>query len=148
MPSASPNTQPSSESGRSELLAGKRVVICEDEGVTQLQLARLLKRAGLLIVGAVNNGKAGVETVLRERPDLVLMDIRMPIMDGLEATEQILANYPVCVVMLTAFADAASQQRAQEFGSTGYLIKPVNSDVLLTALEQAYLRFQNSGRED
>jgi two-component system, response regulator PdtaR len=140
--SASPNTQTSNEWTTSELLIGKRVVICEDEGVTQLQLSRLLKKAGLILVGAVNNGKAGVETVLRERPDIVLMDIRMPIMDGLEAMEQILAEYPVCVVMLTAFADAEPQKRAEELGSAGYLIKPITSAVLLSTLEKCYRNYQ------
>ncbi len=143
--SPSPNTRTSNEPTQSELLAGKRIVICEDEGVTQLQLSRLLKKAGLIVVGAVNNGKAGVETVLRERPDLVLMDIRMPIMDGLQATEQILAQYPVCVVMLTAFADDESSERAEALGSAGYLIKPVTGAVLLHALEQSYRKFQARG---
>src|SRR5438552_3254177 len=61
-------------------LEGKRVVICEDEAVTQMQLRRALSRAGLDIVGIATNGKEAVDTTLRERPDIVLMDIRMPVM--------------------------------------------------------------------
>src|SRR5437016_12922203 len=98
---------PTDTSGAS--LEGKRVVICEDEAVTQMQLRRALSRAGLTVVGIATNGREAVETTLREKPDIVLMDIRMPVMDGIAATRQILSKYDVCVVMLTAVANAASQ---------------------------------------
>src|SRR5690242_14654533 len=87
------------------VLSGKRVAVVEDEGITQLQLSRILRSQGLEVVGTAADGQEAVEVVLATRPDLVLMDIRMPIMDGLEASERILAEYPVCIVMLTAFSD-------------------------------------------
>src|SRR5581483_6962366 len=93
-------------------LAGKRVVIVEDEGITVMQLRRMLVRAGMLVVGTAGNGKEGIETVLRERPDIVLMDIKMPVMDGLEAARRILETYPVCILMLTAYSTAEYQHRA------------------------------------
>ena len=133
-----------SEQESSEILAGKRVVICEDEGVTQMQIARLLRRAGLLVVGAVNNGQSAVEIVLREKPDLVLMDIRMPKMDGLEAMRLILSEYPVCIVMVTAFSDDAVREQADRLGSHGYLVKPIIGSLLITALEKSYLTFQQT----
>ena len=136
-PSSSPNILTSNELTPS-LLAGKRVVICEDEGVTQIQLTRLLKRAGLIVVATANNGLSGVEAVLREKPDIVLMDIRMPIMDGLEATRRILKAYSVCIVVLTAFADAETREQARDAGSRGFLLKPVTGLTLVTALEQFY----------
>jgi len=136
--SSSPNIQASNDPYLSSVLAGKRVVICEDEGITQIQLVRLLKRAGLVVVGAANNGRTGVELVLREKPDLVMMDIRMPIMDGLEATRRILAEYPVCVVMLTAFADEEVREQSRQAGSRGFLLKPVTGPSLIAALEQFY----------
>jgi len=136
--SSSPNIQASNDPNHSAVLAGKRVVICEDEGITQVQLVRLLKRAGLVVAGAANNGQTGVELVLREKPDLVMMDIRMPIMDGLEATRRILAEYPVCVVMLTAFADEAVREQSRQAGSRGFLLKPVTGPSLIAALEQFY----------
>lgn len=132
------------ESGGSNpsVLAGKRVVIVEDEGVTQLQLRRALTRAGILVVGVANTGAGGVDVVLRERPELVLMDIRMPgEIDGLEAARRILAEYRVCIVMLTAYAMEEYQTRAREAGTCGYILKPVMSELLLSILEQAYIRF-------
>jgi two-component system, response regulator PdtaR len=135
----------SSPSGNlSSLLAGKRVVIVEDEGITQMHLRRILKNAGLTVLTSAVNGEMGVETVLRERPDLVLMDIKMPVMDGLEASERILAEYSVCIVVLTAFSEEEYRQRAQELGTSGYVLKPIITETLLPALEAAYHKFHHS----
>jgi two-component system, response regulator PdtaR len=117
------------------------VVICEDEGITQMQLQRILTQAGLIIIATAGDGQAGVEAVLREQPDLVLMDIKMPVMDGLEAAEQILAVYRVCIVMLTAYAIQEYQQQAAEIGSSGYVVKPITAQTLLPQLRQAYAQF-------
>src|SRR5689334_9601672 len=81
-------SQPREESAFS--LMGKRAVIVEDEGVTQLQLRRILRSEGMEVVGLAANGLEAIEVVLEKRPDVVLMDIRMPIMDGLEAARIIL----------------------------------------------------------
>ena len=124
-------------------LEGKRVVICEDEGVTQMQLRRALTRAGLDVVGAATNGQQGVEIALRERPDIVLMDIQMPVMDGLEAARRILEEFSLCVIVLTAFSDPAFLEKAQELGVSGYIIKPVTSDTLLPQIRKGYAAFLN-----
>ncbi len=116
--------------------------------MTQIQLIRLLKRAGLVVVGAANNGRTGVEIVLREKPDLVLMDIRMPIMDGVEATKRIISEFPACVVMLTAFADAEVRAEARDAGSQGFLLKPVTAQSLIVALEEFYVKFHAKSPED
>ena len=116
--------------------------------MTQIQLIRILKRAGLEVVGAANNGRAGVEIVLREKPELVLMDIRMPIMDGVEATRRIVSEYSACVVMLTAFADEEVREEARIAGSSGFLLKPVTAQSLIMALEQYYLSFQADTKVD
>ena len=145
--SASQTTSQSDESEHKDpepiTLIGKRVVIIEDEGITQMQLNRLLRQAGLEIVGVAGDGIAGTEVVLRERPDLVLMDIRMPRRDGIEATEQILAVYPVCIVMLTAYADESLQEKARLAGASGYLIKPITGLTLIPQLLTAYQQFRN-----
>lgn len=135
-------TGESPQFGETPTLKGKRAVICEDEGITQLQLRRALARAGLMVVGTAGNGQAAVEVVLRERPELVLMDIRMPIMDGLEATRRILAEYRPCIIILTAFADEESQKEGRQLGACGYIIKPVTAESLLPQLEAAYRKFQ------
>lgn len=122
-------------------LVGKRAVIVEDEGVTQLQLTRILRSQGIQVVGTAGNGKVAVEVVLRERPDLVLMDIRMPVMDGLEASERILAEYRVCIVMLTAFSDEEYQKRAEELGTCGYVVKPIMVETLMPQLKDAFHKF-------
>src|SRR5579862_7659350 len=67
-------------------LEGKCIVVVEDEGMTQLQLRRILQAEGMLVVGRASNGREAIEVVLANKPDVVLMDIRMPVMDGLEAS--------------------------------------------------------------
>ena len=130
-----------------DLLRGKRVVIVEDEGVTQMQLRRALSRAGLDVIGSAPNGLEGVNMVLAQRPDLVLMDIRMPVMDGMEALTSIMEELSVCVVMLTAFADESSRQQARDKGASGYVVKPVTGEILLPQLVKAYAAFQRRADE-
>lgn len=124
-------------------LAGKGIVIVEDEGITQMQLQRITGGAGLKVLGAAPNGKVGVDVVLSKQPEIVLMDVNMPIMDGLEATRLILENMNTCVILLTAFSDTECRQRAQDLKTAGYIVKPVTRDVLLPQIEDAYRRFYN-----
>lgn len=121
-------------------LAGKRIVTVEDEGLTQLQLRRALTVAGLIIVGQARNGAEGVELILREKPDLVTMDINMPVMDGLEATRQIMEQEGMCVVILTSYNDAEHRHRAEEVHACGYALKPFSSEALISILEKSYLQ--------
>ena len=141
-----PLTDAAQSDAASLSLEGKRVVICEDEGVTQLQLRRALTRAGMDVIGVAINGRQGLEIALRERPDIVLMDIHMPIMDGLEAARRILETYSVCVLMLTAFSDEEYLGRAQAIGTSGYILKPVTSDTLLPQLRKGYEVFLSRPR--
>ena len=120
-------------------LAGKRIVTVEDESITQLQLRKVLTRAGLIVVGQAMNGKDGVDLILREKPDLVTMDITMPIMDGLEATRQIMEHDNTCVVIVSAYTNDEYRQRAVEVGASGYVVKPIVASSLLPALEHIYL---------
>jgi YesN/AraC family two-component response regulator len=120
------------------VLAGKRIVIVEDEGITQLQLRKILIYAGLNVVGSAVNGKEGMEVILREQPDLVLMDINMSQMDGLEATKIVMKTHKTCIVILTAYADETHRRQAQEAGAHGYLLKPITRDILLPMLQETY----------
>ena len=123
------------------ILVGKRVVIAEDEGITQLQLSRTLRRYGMVVVGLADDGQAATEVVLREKPDLVLMDINLPVLDGLRATEAILSQLRVCIVLVTAFSEEAFYQKALELGACGYVIKPITSDTLLPHIQAALESF-------
>ena len=122
-------------------LSGKRAVIVEDEGITQLQLTRMLRSKGIKIVGTAANGIDAIKVVLEEQPDFVLMDINMPLMNGLEASERILAQHQVCIVMLTAFSEEEYQERAKAMGTCGYVIKPVTSETLIPEIEAALSKF-------
>jgi CheY-like chemotaxis protein len=119
------------------LLQGKRIVICEDEGLTLMQLRRMMTQAGLTVVGAVNNGREGVDVTLRERPDIVLMDVGMPVMDGFEAARSILAEYRPCIVMLSGYPDEELKTQAALLGTDAYLIKPVTRNMLIPCIQAA-----------
>jgi len=119
-------------------LVGKRIVTVEDESITQLQLRKALTIAGLIVVGQARNGAEGVELILREKPDIATMDINMPVMDGLEATRQIMEQDKTCVVILTSYNDEEHRHRAAEVHACGYLLKPITSAMLLSALEYSY----------
>ena len=139
----------SSSTGKQEeqqaaLLSGKRIVVVEDEGITQLQLVRILRSEGLQIVGTASDGKEAVEIVLATRPDLVLMDIQMPAMNGLEASERILEKYHVCIILLTAFSDEEYMERAREIGTCGYVLKPITMETLIPKMKAAFRQFHQS----
>ena len=106
-----------------------------------MQLRRMLTQAGMVVADVADNGEAAIEAALREKPDLILMDIRMPKLDGLQAAERILAENAVCIVMLTAFSDEAYQRQAEAIGTCGYVVKPVSRDSLLPALRKALEKF-------
>lgn len=118
-------------------LVGERVLVCEDEGITHIMITRVLTHAGLKVVGSAITGKQAVEIALRERPALILLDVDMPEMDGIEAMERILAVYQPCIVMLSAY-DGDTRQKARAKGARGYINKPVNCESLLHDLEVAY----------
>jgi len=127
-----------SEGQSATSLSGKRVVLCEDEAVEVMHLRYALRQAGLFVVGSAHTGEKAVQVVLHTRPELVLMDIKMPVMDGLDAAEQILSEYPVCMVILTAYDDKEYRARAKAIGVSSYLVKPIQAAALLRQLEEAF----------
>jgi AmiR/NasT family two-component response regulator len=118
-----------------------RVLICEDEGLTVLKLRRLLAAAGHTVVGEAKSGEECLAVFDEAEPDLVLMDIKMPGMDGTEATRQLMDKRPLPVVMLTAYSDDETVRAATEAGACAYLVKPVSRSQLLSALHVAAARF-------
>lgn len=118
-------------------LTGERLLVCEDEGMTLIQIERILTLAGFEVVGYAMTGKEAVEMALRERPSLILMDIGMPDMNGLEAMEHILSVYHPCFVMVSAY-DRDMEAKARAKGAHAYIAKPINNASLLHDLTEAF----------
>lgn len=117
----------------------KKVVVAEDEPITRMDICAMLEDLGFSIAGEASDGFDAIEVCRRTKPDVVLMDAKMPIFDGLAAADTICKeNLAGCVVMLTAFSDEKIVSRAVEAGVTGYLVKPIDRSRLLPTIEVAY----------
>lgn len=119
----------------------RRVVIAEDEALIRLDLAEMLAEEGFDVVGQAGDGEAAVELAVRHRPDLVVMDVKMPKLDGIAAAAQIAEARIAPVVMLTAFSQRELVERARDSGAMAYLVKPFTKSDLLPAIEMAMSRF-------
>jgi two-component system, response regulator PdtaR len=117
-----------------------RVVVAEDEAIIRLDLKEMLEEEGLEVVGEAGDGDAAVRLAREHAPDLVIMDIKMPGMDGLSAAERIVDEELAAVLILTAFSQDALVRRAAEAGAMGYLVKPFQKSDLLPAIEVAVAR--------
>jgi AmiR/NasT family two-component response regulator len=128
-------------SGESAPERKTRVLICEDEGLIALRLQKSLTRLGYEVVGEAANGEEAVAAAARLKPDAILMDIRMPKMDGITATARIMAERPTAIVMITAYSERELVDAAIQAGASGYLVKPVSDDQIQPALQVAIGRF-------
>ena len=122
--------------------ARRRVVIAEDEALIRLDLKELLIEEGYDVVGEAGDGETAVELVEELRPDLVVMDVKMPRLDGIAAAERIARARIAPVVMLTAFSQRDFIERARDAGAMAYLVKPFTRTDLVPAIEMAMSRFQ------
>ncbi|WP_258369205.1 ANTAR domain-containing response regulator [Georgenia satyanarayanai] len=120
----------------------RRVVVAEDETLIRLDIVETLKEAGFDVVGEAPDGETAVRLVSELEPDVVVMDVKMPGMDGISAAEKIMADRTCAVVMLTAFSQAELVERARDAGAMAYVVKPFTTADLLPALEIAISRFQ------
>lgn len=117
----------------------KTVAVAEDEPITRMDICAMLEDSGFSIAGEASDGFDAIELCRRTKPDIVLMDAKMPVFDGLSAAETICREELAgCVVMLTAFSDEEIVTRAAEAGVTGYLVKPIDRSKLLPTIEVAY----------
>src|SRR5688572_10709948 len=98
-----------------------RVLICEDEGLTALRLQTTLKNLGYEVVGEARDGEEAVAAAERLQPDAILMDVRMPRLDGIAATERIMNSRPTAIVMITAYSERELVDAALAAGASGYL---------------------------
>jgi len=113
-----------------------RVIVAEDEAIIRLDIVETLTEAGFDCIAQASNGQECIELAVEQQPDLVLMDIKMPIMDGLEAAEA-LAEHKIPVVLLTAFSSPDLVDRASAAGVYNYVVKPFNPANLIPALRIA-----------
>ncbi|HEX2784131.1 MAG TPA: response regulator [Ilumatobacteraceae bacterium] len=119
-----------------------RVVIAEDEAIIRLDLRETLEEEGYAVVGETGRGDAAVALVRELRPDLAILDIKMPGMDGLEAARTITAERICGVLMLTAFSQREVIEEARDAGALAYLVKPYQKSDLIPAIEVAIGRFR------
>jgi response regulator NasT len=119
----------------------RRVLIAEDEALIRLDLREMLVEEGYEVCGEAGDGEAACKLADELRPDLVIMDIKMPIMDGLAAAERIAAERIAPVVILTAFSQRELVERARAAGAMAYLVKPFQKSDLVPAIEIALSRF-------
>jgi response regulator NasT len=120
----------------------RRVVIAEDEGLIRLDLKEMLEEDGYEVVGEAGDGETAVRLTAEHAPDLVILDVKMPVLDGISAAERIAADRIAPVVILTAFSQRELVERAREAGAMAYLVKPFTKADLVPAIEMAVSRFQ------
>ncbi len=118
-----------------------RVLIAEDEALIRMDLAEMLREEGYEIVGEAGDGQEAVDLAGSLRPDLVIMDVKMPRRDGIDAASEIAANRIAPIVILTAFSQRELVERARDAGAMAYLVKPFNISDLIPAIELAVSRF-------
>jgi two-component system, response regulator PdtaR len=121
--------------------SGPRVVVAEDEALIRLDLAEMLAEEGYVVVGQAADGQRAVQLVEELRPDLVVLDVKMPKLDGITAAARIAEQRIAPVVILTAFSQRDLVDRAREAGAMAYVVKPFGKADLVPAIEMARSRF-------
>ncbi|CAN5160968.1 response regulator [soil metagenome] len=121
--------------------AAVRVLVAEDEALIRLDLKEMLEEEGYDVIAEAGDGEQAIALTEQLRPDLVILDVKMPVLDGLAAAEQIAAGRLAPVVILTAFSQRELVERAREAGAMAYLVKPFQKQDLLPTIEMATSRF-------
>ena len=122
-----------------DVVAKRRVVVAEDESLIRMDIVETLREHGFDVVAEVGDGALAVAAVIEHKPDLVVMDIKMPNMDGLTAAEQ-MVDQKVAIVLLTAFSQKELVDRANQAGAMAYVVKPFTPNDLMPAVEIALSR--------
>ena len=121
---------------------GYRVVIGDDESIIRMDLRELLEEAGHEVVGEASDGVEAIELVQKEKPDIVLLDIKMPRLDGIHAAKMIVHDNLAPVLLLTAYSQQDVVDKAKVSGVLGYIVKPISQVNLFPAMEIAISQFQ------
>ena len=119
-----------------------RILIADDEGLRLLSLRDQLYKLGHRVVGEANDGRLAVELARELKPDMAILDIIMPEMDGIEATRQIMNEHPLPIILLSAYSQCDLADRAAGAHAAAYLVKPVSDSDLLPAISLAISRFK------
>jgi response regulator NasT len=118
-----------------------RVLLVDDEALIRMGMSVILRDLGYEVAGEAADGQQALDKVVALDPDVVLMDIKMPVMDGLEATRRIMATHPVPIIILTAYNQQSLVEEAADAGVLAYLLKPVREADVGPAIEVARARF-------
>ena len=118
-----------------------RIVVADDESIIRMDLREMLTGLGYLVVGEAGDGQTAVNVAREVRPDLLIMDVKMPELDGIAATRILTEERIAPVLLLTAFSQQDLIQRAKEAGVVGYIVKPFREAELVPAIEVALARF-------
>ena len=140
-PASEPATEPATEPTGAQGSGGLRVVVAEDEALIRLDLAEMLTESGYEVVGQASDGEQAVALVKEHRPDVVIMDVKMPVLDGISAAEQIGKERIAPVVMLTAFSQKELVERARDAGVMAFIVKPFTQADLAPAVDIATSRW-------
>jgi two-component system, response regulator PdtaR len=119
----------------------RRVVIAEDEAIIRLDLKEILESEGYEVVGETARGDEALELVREMKPDLAILDIKMPGMDGIEVARRVVGDHGIPVLILTAFSQRNLIEEARDAGVAAYLVKPFQSQEIVPAIEAAMARF-------
>ena len=122
--------------------AARRVLVAEDESLIRLDLTEMLVEEGYEVVGEAGDGATAVQMAEQLRPDLVVLDVKMPVLDGISAAQRIVAQRIAPVLILTAFSQRELVERAREAGAMAYLVKPFAKADLVPAIEMALSRHE------
>ncbi|WP_245764973.1 ANTAR domain-containing response regulator [Nonomuraea jiangxiensis] len=120
----------------------RRVVIAEDEALIRLDLKEMLQEDGYVVVGEAGDGEQAIRLAAELRPDLVILDVKMPVLDGISAAERIVAERIAPCLILTAFSQRDLVERARDAGAMAYLVKPFTKADLVPAIEMAVSRHE------
>ena len=130
----------SKSNAKTEQSTARKVLVAEDETLIRLDIVETLTEAGYEVVAEAGDGEAAYQAALEYQPDLCVMDVKMPKMDGITAAEKILKEISCAVVMLTAFSQKELVERARDAGAMAYVVKPFTPAELLPAVEIAISR--------
>jgi len=118
-----------------------RIIVAEDEAIIRMDLIEMLREAGYNVIGEAANGREAISLARHLKPDLAILDVKMPEIDGISAAELIVSEKLAAVLMLTAFSQRELVERARDAGAMAYLVKPFSINDLTPAIEMALGRY-------